>query len=214
MSFIYRSEFLACPHSLWQSLNLYGQTMLTLIITIISSILLFWNGQMNSRYSIKWSLKTSLISARLKEFLWSGNCVPMWLTHGWLQAKILSIFQDAFSALYCFWATRRWSNPGLRRMCMSFSSSLGVWFLFFCRCWQEVSHPDRENNKNLFKKVLRIESSAVWLISLLTYLALPKKQSVCRQRDWHIYVCMYILYVYIERKRGDVITMFKDHYIQ
>lgn len=76
--------------------------MLTIIITIISSVLFLWNGQMNSRYSIKWSLKTSLISAGLKEFLWSGNCVPVWLAHGWLQAKILSIFQAVSSASYCF----------------------------------------------------------------------------------------------------------------
>lgn len=76
--------------------------MLTIIITIISSVLFLWNGQMNSRYSIKWSLKTSLISAGLKEFLRSGNCVPVWLAHGWLQAKILSIFQAVSSASYCF----------------------------------------------------------------------------------------------------------------
>lgn len=61
---------------------------------------------MDSRYSIKYGLKTSVISIGFKEFLWSGNCVPMWFSYGWLQAKILSIFQAVFSALSSFFNGR------------------------------------------------------------------------------------------------------------
>lgn len=134
MLFIFRSQlWLSLTFSLLQSLNLDEQTMLAVIITIISYILCLWNGQMNSRYSIKRSLRTSLISTGLKEFLRSGNCVPMWSAYGWLQAKILSIFQAAFSALCCFSNSTLWGNHDPPRM-------LVFLLQHFCRCRQKIKH--------------------------------------------------------------------------
>lgn len=120
-----------------------------------------WNGQMNSRYSIKLSLKTLLISTSLKEFLWSGNWVPMWLAYSWLQAEILSIFQAAPSALYCFWNGSLWGNHTPRMLVFS--------NLHFCRCRQKYTYwinienaksdgPMGEVKSSDYKNILRFYS--------------------------------------------------------